>query len=455
MFAVTEACFDDYHRLFGIRYPFGDYHQAFVPEFNAGAMENPGCVTFRDRFVFRARATDGRARRPGRHRSRTRWRTSGSATWSPCAGGTTCGSTSRSRSTWPTACCAEATDVPAVDRVRHRPQGLGQRRRPAPVHPPGGRQRGGRRRSRRCRTSTASPTPRAPRCSSSSSRSSRRRRLLRRPAALLRRPRASATPSFADLIARLDRGRRGRPGRTGPSSGCGPPGWTPSTAEPARRPASAAGESSRRRRRRRARRPTAPMPSSRRPGRTAPSRAAPAIRLGTAAESLRAAAARRWSCPDAGDDTWAKIRFGRRGLAAVPGPLLPDPAGPTRVVLYNAVRDAVRDAELDPASRSTSSAPPCGEPDGRRGRVDAPLRPGLAGRPYAEPADRDRADGHRERHRPSDPAGAAPGSDRQLSPSGRDRDQRRRGRARSLAGRADLPPGSRSTRSSAGRSSSG
>jgi aminopeptidase N len=58
MFEVTGRCFDEYHRLFGIRYPFGDYHQVFVPEFNAGAMENPGCVTFTDEFVFKAQATD-------------------------------------------------------------------------------------------------------------------------------------------------------------------------------------------------------------------------------------------------------------------------------------------------------------------------------------------------------------------------------------------------------------
>ena len=54
---TTRACFDHYHRLFGIRYPFGEYHQVFVPEFNAGAMENPGCVTFRDTMVFRGAAT--------------------------------------------------------------------------------------------------------------------------------------------------------------------------------------------------------------------------------------------------------------------------------------------------------------------------------------------------------------------------------------------------------------
>ncbi len=58
LFTVTGQCFDEYHRLFGIRYPFGDYHQAFVPEFNAGAMENPGCVTFTDELVFKAQATD-------------------------------------------------------------------------------------------------------------------------------------------------------------------------------------------------------------------------------------------------------------------------------------------------------------------------------------------------------------------------------------------------------------
>ncbi len=56
MFEVTKASFDYYHQLFGIRYPFGEYHQVFVPEFNAGAMENPGCVTFRDVYVFRGAA---------------------------------------------------------------------------------------------------------------------------------------------------------------------------------------------------------------------------------------------------------------------------------------------------------------------------------------------------------------------------------------------------------------
>ena len=52
VFEVTRQCMSFFHELFGIDYPFGEYHQVFVPEFNAGAMENPGCVTFRDQYVF-------------------------------------------------------------------------------------------------------------------------------------------------------------------------------------------------------------------------------------------------------------------------------------------------------------------------------------------------------------------------------------------------------------------
>ena len=55
---ITRACFDRYHEMFDEPYPFDSYDQAFVPEFNAGAMENPGLVTFRDEFVFRSAVTD-------------------------------------------------------------------------------------------------------------------------------------------------------------------------------------------------------------------------------------------------------------------------------------------------------------------------------------------------------------------------------------------------------------
>jgi aminopeptidase N len=57
--SITKASFDELHRLFEIRYPFGKYDQMFVPEFNAGAMENPGCVTFRDPLIFSSRPTRG------------------------------------------------------------------------------------------------------------------------------------------------------------------------------------------------------------------------------------------------------------------------------------------------------------------------------------------------------------------------------------------------------------
>ncbi|MEU1310110.1 aminopeptidase N [Streptomyces cinnamoneus] len=55
---ITRRCYDRYHEIFDEPYPFDSYDQAFVPEFNAGAMENPGLVTFRDEFVYRSAVTD-------------------------------------------------------------------------------------------------------------------------------------------------------------------------------------------------------------------------------------------------------------------------------------------------------------------------------------------------------------------------------------------------------------
>ena len=57
LFTQTKQGFDFYHRSFGVAYPFGKYDQCFVPEFNAGAMENAGCVTFLEDYVFRSRVT--------------------------------------------------------------------------------------------------------------------------------------------------------------------------------------------------------------------------------------------------------------------------------------------------------------------------------------------------------------------------------------------------------------
>ena len=49
--------FEVYEPAFGIDYPFDSYDQVFVPEYNAGAMENAGCVTIRDEYVWRSRVT--------------------------------------------------------------------------------------------------------------------------------------------------------------------------------------------------------------------------------------------------------------------------------------------------------------------------------------------------------------------------------------------------------------
>ena len=43
---ITQQGFEFFEREFGMPYPFAKYDQVFVPEFNAGAMENAGCVTF-------------------------------------------------------------------------------------------------------------------------------------------------------------------------------------------------------------------------------------------------------------------------------------------------------------------------------------------------------------------------------------------------------------------------
>jgi aminopeptidase N len=57
LFTETKQGFRFYHSAFGVRYPFDKYDQCFVPEFNAGAMENAGCVTFLEDYVFRSRVT--------------------------------------------------------------------------------------------------------------------------------------------------------------------------------------------------------------------------------------------------------------------------------------------------------------------------------------------------------------------------------------------------------------
>ena len=59
----TQRGFDFYEKHFEMDYPFEKYDQLFVPEFNAGAMENAGCVTFLEDYVFRSKTAKARVER--------------------------------------------------------------------------------------------------------------------------------------------------------------------------------------------------------------------------------------------------------------------------------------------------------------------------------------------------------------------------------------------------------
>ena len=58
LFRLTKQGLDFFNGLFDYPYPWGKYDQAFVPEYNLGAMENPGLVTFTENYVFTSRAAD-------------------------------------------------------------------------------------------------------------------------------------------------------------------------------------------------------------------------------------------------------------------------------------------------------------------------------------------------------------------------------------------------------------
>ncbi|MDS2171707.1 aminopeptidase N [Nesterenkonia sp. CL21] len=55
---LTRSGLDFFHAEFAFTYPWGKYDQVFVPEYNLGAMENPGLVTFTEKYVFDTDATD-------------------------------------------------------------------------------------------------------------------------------------------------------------------------------------------------------------------------------------------------------------------------------------------------------------------------------------------------------------------------------------------------------------
>ncbi|PWU45366.1 aminopeptidase N [Micromonospora globispora] len=59
LFLITKQGFDFFHEKFGVRYPLPKYDQLWVPDFNAGAMENFGCVTHAEsHYLFRSQVTD-------------------------------------------------------------------------------------------------------------------------------------------------------------------------------------------------------------------------------------------------------------------------------------------------------------------------------------------------------------------------------------------------------------
>ena len=62
---LTRAGLDLYDRAYDYGFPWDSYDSVLVPEYNLGAMENPGCVTFNeDLYLFRGPVT--RSQRAGR-----------------------------------------------------------------------------------------------------------------------------------------------------------------------------------------------------------------------------------------------------------------------------------------------------------------------------------------------------------------------------------------------------
>ena len=112
-----------------------------MPDFNAGAMENPGCVTL-PRPVHLPRSAPPTASGPSArgviaHEMAHMW--FGDLVtmrwWDDLWLNESFAEYLAQR------CCSEATRIPGLDRVRHRPEGLGLSRRPVALHPSGRRQR--------------------------------------------------------------------------------------------------------------------------------------------------------------------------------------------------------------------------------------------------------------------------------------------------------------------------
>jgi len=58
LFTITKQGLKFYEDFYDYKYPFTKYDQIFCPEYNIGAMENPGCITYTERYIFRDPATD-------------------------------------------------------------------------------------------------------------------------------------------------------------------------------------------------------------------------------------------------------------------------------------------------------------------------------------------------------------------------------------------------------------
>ena len=58
IFECTKAGILFFEKEFDGAFPFAKYDQLFVPEYNAGAMENAGCVTITDAYVFRGQPSE-------------------------------------------------------------------------------------------------------------------------------------------------------------------------------------------------------------------------------------------------------------------------------------------------------------------------------------------------------------------------------------------------------------
>ncbi len=411
LFTITRQCLDYYRTLFDRPYPFDDYHQAFVPDFNAGAMENPGCVTIRDQLLFRGRATRAeRAKRAGlvAHEMAHMWFGDlvSMRWWDDLWLNESFAEYLAQR------CCSEATDFPAWTDfgIARKEWGMVADQSPS-THPVAG---------------NGAPDAESALQDFDGISYAKGAAVLRQLATQLGDPAffgglgryfdayAYGNASFADLI-----GHWAAASASGSDPGLDLPAWADAwlrttgvdTLDVAGRAPqmmivkrSGAGISPRIHQVEVAAVDATGALSPRQP-----------VRLVDALTPVGVPVGSDLVLPDAGDATWAKIRFGAGGWAALRRalPRLRDESA--QVVAFNALRDAVRDAELDPAEAFAvvvESVPHVGS-ELIVGQVLGFALDQLAG-PYAKPTDRAERTGRVHDVALSVMERAAVGSDRQL-----------------------------------------